>query len=144
MDLMLAENCMCFSLRRATRTITKIYDTALKSAGVTSSQFTLLRIVDGNQPISMLDLASSLGMDRTTLTRNLQPLIRDGLVEAQTGDDQRQRLIKLGPKGHKSLVQAKASWQAVQSKVADTFGETEAQDLLHALANFDRSVGLRL
>jgi DNA-binding MarR family transcriptional regulator len=139
MDLMSTENCMCFNLRRATRAITKIYDNALKPAGITSSQFTLLSIVAGNQPISMLELASDLGMDRTTLTRNLQLLIRDELVEAQTGDDQRQRLIKLGPKGRKRLDSAERCWQSVQSKVVDAFGQTEAQDLLQALASVGKS-----
>jgi len=143
MDLMSPENCMCFNLRRATRAITKAYDAALKPAGLTSSQFSLLSVVAGDGPLSMQDLASGLGMDRTTLTRNLQPLLRDNLIAVQAGDDQRQRLIKLGRRGRKRLDHAKACWQTVQGNVVSAFGKTEAQGLLQALADIGGSVEQR-
>ncbi len=139
MDFTSAENCMCFNLRRATRAITKTYDNALKPAGMTSSQFTLLSVVAGNGPLSMHDLAASLGVDRTTLTRNLQPLIRENLIDVRAGKDQRQRLVKLSRTGRNRLKQAAKCWQSVQGKVVAAFGQAEARNLLQALAEIGDS-----
>ena len=71
MNLSDSSNCLCFNLRKAARALTQTYDAALKPAGVTAPQFALLSTLAGYGPVSLSDLAAALGMDRTTLTRNL-------------------------------------------------------------------------
>lgn len=132
-DLADPANCLCFNLRKAARALTQSYDTALKPAGITAPQFSLLTALARQGPVSLSDLATALGMDRTTLTRNLKPLQRDGLVASAQGDDRRVRLLTLTRAGRIRLSDAEPLWRAVQSKVAGTFGHTPADTLLAKL-----------
>src|SRR5262250_925940 len=78
--------CVCFHLRRAARAVTQTYERALAPAGILPGQFSVLAVLHrfGPQPLSAL--AELMGMDRTTLTRNLRPLERDSLVRVKAGD----------------------------------------------------------
>ena len=134
-------NCLCFNLRKATRALTQTYDAALKPVGVTAPQFTLLTAVKRQGPVPLSDLAGALGMDRTTLTRNLKPLQRDGLVASAEGDDRRVRLLTLTAAGRARLRDAEPLWRAVQSKVADTFGHKPADTLLSELDRISSTAG---
>ncbi len=139
MDLTSPENCMCFNLRQATRAITQAYDAALKPIGITGPQFTMLSVMASSKPLTMLELAAALKMDRTTLTRNLKPLLREGLVEVQTGTDQRQRMIKLTRKGITRRKRAEKNWRSVQDKIVGLFGKKESTALLQALTEFGKT-----
>ena len=134
-------NCLCFNLRKAARSLTQIYDAALKPTGITAPQFTLLTAVKRQGPVSLSDLAAALGMDRTTLTRNLKPLQRDGLVASAEGDDRRVRLLTLTAMGRDRLRDAEPLWRAVQSKVTGTFGHRPADNLLGELTRISGTVG---
>ena len=133
MNLSDPANCLCFNLRRAARALTQLYDAALKPAQITAPQFTLLTAVARQGPVSLSDLAAALGMDRTTLTRNLTPLQRDGLVASAEGDDRRVRLLALTAMGRARLEQAEPLWNAVQAKVAGAFGHGPANTLIAEL-----------
>lgn len=133
MDLSAPQNCLCFNLRRAARVVSQAYDSALKPAGLTAPQFSLLAMASGGDPLTMHGLADALGMDRTTLTRNLKPLIREGLVDVVTGGDQRQRLVSLSRTGVKRLALARKHWRTMQDDMVQSFGETESAALLQAL-----------
>ena len=133
MNLTDPANCLCFNLRKAARALTQSYDAALKPAGITAPQFSLLSALARQAPVSLSDLAAALGMDRTTLTRNLKPLQRDGLVASAEGDDRRVRLLTLTMAGRARQTQAGPLWRAVQSKVAGTFGHEPADTLLAEL-----------
>ena len=134
-------NCLCFNLRKAARALTQIYDKALKPAGLTAPQFALLSTLARQGPVSLSDLAAGLGMDRTTLTRNLKPLQRDGLVASAEGDDRRVRLLTLTAAGRIRLTDAEPSWRAIQSKVAGTFGQEPANTLLAELNRISSTAG---
>ena len=77
--------CACFNLRKAMRTVTHLYDEALKPAGLRATQFTVLASTRNLGPVSVNQLAEKMVMDRTTLTRNLKPLERDGLIAVRQG-----------------------------------------------------------
>jgi DNA-binding MarR family transcriptional regulator len=141
MNLSDPANCLCFNLRKAARTLTQSYDAALKPAGITAPQFMLLTALERQAPVSLSDLAGALGMDRTTLTRNLKPLQRDGLVASAAGDDRRVRLLTLTAAGRARLRDAEPLWRAVQSKVTDTFGHGPADTLLAELNRINSTAG---
>jgi len=130
--------CVCFNLRRAVRTVTRHYDAALAPVGLTANQFSLLAVLSGTGPSGLGELASRLGVDRTTLTRNLKPLTRDGLVDTQPGDDRRRRAIVLTAVGRVRLADALPLWRKAQCQMVELFGTQSLGDFyrqLHRLEN---------
>src|SRR5689334_10180589 len=93
LDMSAVENCVCFNLRRVTRLVTQFYDSELRRHGIRPTQGTILASLQARRSWTMAELSNWLGMDRTTLVRNLQPLQRDGLVEAFGGG--RGKLVEL-------------------------------------------------
>lgn len=118
-------DCSCFNLRRAVRRVTQIYDHALAPSGLKATQFSSLAVLAGNAPgegIAMTRLAEKLGMDRTTLTRNLGVLERDGLITVRTGDDPRSRMVALTIAGRTAFDHATPLWAEAQAKLAGHIG----------------------
>lgn len=121
-------NCTCFSLRRAARQVSQIYDHMLAPAELTANQFTLLVqlygfAAAGRPGLSIGALAGRVGMDPTTLTRNLQPLEAQGLVgRAADPEDGRIRTISITDKGFRRLQKAVPLWQQAQKHVEDALG----------------------
>jgi DNA-binding MarR family transcriptional regulator len=130
MDANTPENCTCFNLRKATRVVTKMYDEALKPSGLRATQFSLLATVEGKEPIGISELAEALVTDRTTLTRNLKPLLTQSLVEVIESDDQRQRPIALTSKGKDTLARALPLWREAQAQVIANLGHGRWESLL--------------
>src|SRR5262249_40351009 len=95
----IGHTCMCANLRRASRMITAFYDQVLQPSGLLATQFIVLGAIGAQPAIALTPLADRLGMDPTTLARNLKPLERDGLVQILTGSDRRQRVLKLTDQG---------------------------------------------
>lgn len=122
--------CTCANLRKATRVVTQAYDAALRSTGLTASQFTLLATLSHTGAISMTALAGLMVMDRTTLTRNLRPLQSKGLVEPAPAEDQRVRRIALSEAGGRALAEAVPLWKAAQSRLVDGVGAARWAQLL--------------
>ena len=91
--------CACFSLRKAARAVTQLYDDALKPARVLATQLPLLATSARLERATVTKLAEAMVMDRTTLTRNLRPLERDGLLRTEPGADRRVREVSLTKKG---------------------------------------------
>ncbi|HEU5153108.1 MAG TPA: MarR family transcriptional regulator [Gemmatimonadales bacterium] len=116
--------CVCFHLRRAARAVTQTYERALAPAGILPGQFSLLTVLHrfGPQPLSAL--AELMGMDRTTLTRNLRPLERDGLVRVKAGDreDQRIRRVMLTSSGERKWQKAEPLWAQVHGQIVEGLG----------------------
>ncbi len=110
--------CACFAVRRAARVITQHYDRALRPSGLRATQFTLLTMLGVGGPMALSRVADRLGMERTTLTRNLQPLIDAALVGVEHGDDRRVRTIFITRKGHRSVARALPQWRKAQRDVA--------------------------
>jgi DNA-binding MarR family transcriptional regulator len=132
-------DCGCFNLRRAARRVTQVYDHALAPAGLKATQLSLLAVLQGDitgEGIAMTRLAEKLGMDRTTLTRNLAVVERDGLVAVRTGDDPRSRLVVLTQAGRTALEKAAPLWVKVQAELAHQTGadQKEFLELMRRLA----------
>ena len=126
-------NCLCFNLRKAARAITRIYDGALAPVGLKATQFTVLQIASEAGGIAMSRLAGRLGMDRTTLTRNLQPLEKLGLISVGAGRDRRERSIRVTEAGREVLEQALPLWESAQSKLYSALGPVAFVSLLDRL-----------
>src|SRR3989442_14167593 len=85
LDLSAMENCVCFNLRWVTRAVTQFFDAELRRHGIRPTQGSILASLRSRDHWTMAELSDWLGMERTTLVRNLQPLQRDGLVDAGGG-----------------------------------------------------------
>ena len=126
-------NCLCFNLRKAARAITRIYDGALAPVGLKATQFTVLQIASEAGGTAMSRLAGRLGMDRTTLTRNLQPLEKLGLISVGAGRDRRERPIQVTEAGREVLEQALPLWESAQSRLYSALGPVAFVSLLDRL-----------
>ena len=102
--------------------MTQMYDTALQETGLKSGQLSLLATLSKQGELPVSELADILVMDRTTLTRNLKPLIRDGLITIASEEDQRVRVVGLTQKGVKQFEDAYPLWVKVQSQMVEGIG----------------------
>jgi DNA-binding MarR family transcriptional regulator len=127
--------CACFNLRKASRAVTQIFDEVLEPSGLQITQFTLLLAVAAVGTATMVPLAQGLVMDRTTLTRNLKPLERLGLVEVKPGRDRRTRVVTLTPAGQTALAKALPLWEQAQAIVQERLGNHLYSLLLSALSD---------
>ncbi len=122
--------CLCLHVQRAARTLARRFDDALRPLDLTSGQFSLLMSLNRPAPPKMGVVASLLAMDRTTLTANLKPLERRGLLEAKVDPgDRRGRLLMLTDAGRDALRRAIPIWEATHGEVE---GALAAPDALRA------------
>ena len=129
-----ATRCANFNLRRASRALGQAYDAALRPLGLKGTQFSLLTALALLAPVSLSELARELGMDRTSLTRNLRPLLREGYVEEARGTDRRQRLLGLTEAGRRIYREALPLWETIQTRVEERLGTERMARLLADLA----------
>ena len=112
--------CMCLNTQRAARAVARRYDAAFRPIGLTSGQFSILAGLNQAAPVSIGALADGLGLERTTLTRNLALLEAAGLVALAAGEgDRRVRNVALTAQGRAKLVLAMPFWRAAQAEQAD-------------------------
>ena len=128
-----AQTCLCFNLRKATRLLTQLYDAALRPSGLRVTQFSVLVAVNLGGAVSMNALADVLGVDRTTLTRNLKMLQGNGLVATATGSDRRSRLVSLTDEGSRSLDDALQLWREAQRRAVEALGPARVTELMPVL-----------
>lgn len=108
--------CLCLHVQRAARAVARHYDEALKPAGLTNGQFSVMMALNREEPPTLGSVASLLAMDRTSLTAMLKPLQRRKLVRiAVNKADKRRRLLALTPAGRASLAEALPLWTAAQA-----------------------------
>jgi DNA-binding MarR family transcriptional regulator len=131
-----ADMCTCGELRKAARAVTVLYDNAVKSSGLQSTQFSLLHVISKSDSIRISELAAKMGTDRTTLTRNLTILERDGLIKVSEGTDHRTRNVTATQKGRGAVARAIPLWNEVQHKVKQKMGESSWQGLMRSLSDF--------
>jgi DNA-binding MarR family transcriptional regulator len=133
-DLTRVQWCAAANLRKAARAVTQLYDEALRPADLRVTQFSLLATLAqrGESPVS--ELADAVTMDRTTLTRNLGPLERRGLVAIVPGTDRRERLVSLTADGYGVLEQARPLWVKAQATLTGELGDDAARSLLGLLS----------
>jgi len=137
-DVQEIAGCTCLRLRRASRKLTQIYDRLLGAAGLTVNQFGLLAQLYGadvgrSTGLSMGIIAERLGLDPTTLNRNLKPLQLQGLVkDTIDAADRRVRIIRITEKGRRTLERAMPFWRQAQAQVERALGD-EAMGALNGL-----------
>src|SRR3954465_13729428 len=95
----IARACACANLRKAARAVTQLFDAALAPSGLKVTQFTLLVTSRLSGEATINGLAERMAMDRSTLSRNLKPLVREGLLEVGSGEDGRTRLVRISAEG---------------------------------------------
>ncbi len=127
--------CMGMHVRRASRIMTKVYDSALRPVGLVLNQFTLLVAIHLVESTPITRLAQELFTDQTTLTRNLKLLEKRGLVEINPGEDRRVKLVSLTTEGETVLAQALPLWEKAQAEVMRHFGQEQWQMLLALLSD---------
>ena len=130
--------CACGRLRRATRALTQLYDDAMAPSGLRVTQFSVLRALERDGPARISDLAARTLLDRTALSRNLDPLIERQLVTVTTGDhDARAREIALTGKGAQALKRAQPYWRRAQEDVARRIGKPKLDALITILGELE-------
>ncbi len=125
--------CVGFNLRKASRAVGQVYDSMLAPVGLKGTQFSLLMAVSIAGQVPVGRLADTLVMERTTLTRNLRPLVSRGFLEMIAGQDRRVRLIRLTSAGHDILDQAYPLWHDAQAAILSGIGEKTRDQVLKNL-----------
>jgi len=126
MTRMVRENCLCLRVQRASRAIGRMFDEAFRPFGLTNFQFSLLMMLNRPSPPTIGGLAESLAMDRTTITANLKPLERRGLVTVRRADsDSRVKLVALTSAGRSLLAKCVEHWQAANDAVRTRLSANE-------------------
>lgn len=121
--------CTCFRVRSAARRVTQIYSRHLSPVGLKISQFSLLGYVTARGPVSIGRLSELLNTDRTTLTRNLRPLLKDGLIERAASGDRRRHELVATQAGRALFKRALPLWAAAEQEVRDVLGAKLTADL---------------
>jgi DNA-binding MarR family transcriptional regulator len=126
-DFAPCRDCVCSRLRQASRTVTQHYETAMRGSGLRITQFTLLATLIQTGPLPIGTLAARLGLERTTLTRNLKLLEKKGLVAAANDADQRIHRVTLTRRGEAAAAAALPAWKKAQASVDDVLRRTGLQ-----------------
>jgi DNA-binding MarR family transcriptional regulator len=126
--------CNCTALRKASRRISQLYDTALAPSGLKTTQRAILAQIGRSERTTVGELAEALVMDSGALAHTLKPLQRDGLVAvAVDPDDRRNRLITLTRRGRTKLAETDALWAKAQRGFEAAFGRADSEALREGL-----------
>jgi len=126
--------CLCLHVQRAARTLARRFDDALRTFDLTSGQFSLLVSLNRPEPPSIGSVATLLAMDRTTLTANLKPLERRGLLKiAVDKDDKRSRRLIITAAGRSLLKRAYPVWKSTHVEIEFLIAQGSADQLRSAL-----------
>ena len=119
---MYEDSCLCHRTRMAARAVTRFYDEMLRSTGLRATQLAVLVAVGRDEVFSITALAKFIGMDRSTLTRNLAPLKREGLIRVGSEGWRRSRTVEMTKKGHSRLREALPFWEHAQETLRQKLG----------------------
>ncbi len=114
--------CCCFSLRKVTRAVTQFFDRHLEPAGIRATQFTLLVELASSAGKTLTEMAEGLVMDRTTLTRNLKPLQKDGFITTVKLADRRSKGYALTDLGRQAIEKGIPLWRKAQQAIVGQLG----------------------
>ena len=133
LDLSSVENCACFNVRRVARVMTQFFDAEVRRHGLRPTQTPILGALQARDGWGMAELSDWLGMDRTTLVRNLRPLQRDGMVQAVGGGRGSRVELSITAKGRKKIKESLPAWRSAQSAAVKTLGEQRWSAILSDL-----------
>lgn len=129
-----AGECVCGNIRKTARAVTQLYDEVLRPTGLRVTQFGILGATRAMEPVTLTRLADATVTDRTTLTRNLRILEKQGLLRVKAGVDRREREVTLTNKGRTALVRGLPLWQEAQVRVVQGLGEERWKALRDGLS----------
>ena len=113
-DFVACRQCVCAAARRTSRALTRAFEKAMRGSGLRGTQFSLLAMLVQTGPMPTSRLADFLGLERTTLTRNLRPLVRDRLVRIDEGEDRRVHRVAITAQGEEAARRAFPFWKKAQ------------------------------
>ena len=131
---LMAEECLAVRVRLLNRTITSVYDEALRPLGMTTAQLNILVVVANRGPISPGDVARRLNMEKSTLSRNIDRMREHGWVNIDQSTSGRGLLLEVSMKGRKLLKRSLPLWKQAQARATAVLGERGAQGI-HRAAN---------
>ncbi|MGF1508212.1 MAG: MarR family winged helix-turn-helix transcriptional regulator [Myxococcota bacterium] len=134
-----AMTCIGFRLRKSSRAVTAFYDRRYRATGVRVTQWPILSALRAAGSLSLGRLADAVGMDASTVSRNIQPLVRDGYIQIEDRheDRRRQRVASLTPHGHEKWDEVYVVWERAQEELLDVLDDawsrvSETLDMLDA------------
>jgi DNA-binding MarR family transcriptional regulator len=120
------DTCLCLHAQRAARSLARRFDEALRPAQISSGQFSLLMALNRPEPPRMGQVAALLAMDRTTLTANVKPLERRGLLRVTVdAADKRSRRLALTAAGRAALAAALPLWVRTETAIEQMVGDSD-------------------
>ncbi len=132
--------CFCLNIRRASRAVTEFYEKVLEPSGLKVTQYSLLRHLEQVEPVTISNLAKTMRIDRTTLNRNMKPLIEGGLIAVNAGEDSRSRRVTLTEAGKSTMCSALTLWNQAQASLQEYLGETEVERFNYLVSKLEALV----
>lgn len=133
------DGCTCFRLRCLARLTGRRFDARMAAVELKTTQYSLLSALWRGGAMRATDLARDLSLDASTLTRNVEPLIKAGWVQAAVGDDRRTRVLQLTPRGRTQRQLARQAWVGAQQDLEQRLGP-DTIETLHRLLDHCRDV----
>jgi DNA-binding MarR family transcriptional regulator len=130
--------CACANVRRAARLVTQLYGHEI-GGGIEAAQFSLLLMLSRRPGSSQAPLGRRLGLDKTTLSRNLTLMKKNGWIELAKSDDHRERGYRLTTAGEKLLAATKPGWKRAQEKLRALLGSAEWESMQGMFAKVARA-----
>jgi DNA-binding MarR family transcriptional regulator len=130
--------CLCNDLRKASRAVSRFYDEELRGVGLRTTQYSLLQLLRRSGEVRQRDLAEVTLHDETTLTRNLRPLVDARWVAVRTGEDRREKWLKITAAGVAKLDEARPAWERAQRRMQALLPEGTWQSLQAILPEIAR------
>jgi DNA-binding MarR family transcriptional regulator len=130
--------CLCFALRQASRTVSRLYDEELRGVGLRTTQFSLLQALHRSGELRQRDLAERTLHDETSLTRGLRPLVEAGWVAVRAGDDRREKWFRITAGGEAKLKEARHAWERAQARIQALLPERAWRVLMETLPDVAR------
>lgn len=121
-DLGAPRECVGLRFRRTNRALTAFYNERIREAGIRITQWSVIAALRGAGSLTVTELAESLGSEQSTISRNLQPLVREGLVDLTEENDGRKRYVRLTPRGVATYNRAYPLWLQAQKEVLEQLG----------------------
>ena len=130
--------CFCNALRQTSRAVSRLYDEELRGVGLRTTQYSLLCMLARAGQVRQGDLGGLIHLEETTLTRNLRPLVAAGWVSVRSGDDRREKLVRITKAGTAKLAEARPAWERAQARMQALLPEGAWQGLMAILPEVAR------
>lgn len=132
--------CSCFLLRRLSRTVSRLYDAHLEAVGLKTTQFSVLNTI-ARKAVAVSELAALLGLERSSLSRNIKPLLARGLIEIAPEGDRRLKPLRLTNTGQALLKDARMAWRDAQLHFEQTLGSQFTAEFHGDVHHVQRQIG---